>query len=128
MLQYILRRILYAIPVLLAIMVVTFTLARLIPGDPCTAMLGEKATPEACERFDKKFGLDQPLPVQMGRYMGNIMRGDLGDSIRFGRPISVMLSERLPMTVELGFSAMILAVLVGIPDGPDLGIKAQFID
>lgn len=117
MLQYIIRRVLYAIPVLLAIMVVTFTLARLIPGDPCTAMLGEKATKEACERFDKKFGLDQPMPVQLARYMGNILRGDLGDSIRFGRPISVMLSERLPMTVELGLSALIIAVLVGIPAG-----------
>lgn len=117
MLQFILRRVLYTVPVLLAILIVTFTLARLIPGDPCTAMLGEKATPEACERFNRKFGLDQPIPIQLGKYMTNILQGDLGDSIRFGRPISVMLSERLPMTIELGLAAMVIAVLIGIPAG-----------
>ena len=74
MFQYIARRTLYAIPVLLAILIVTFTLARLIPGDPCTAMLGEKATEESCARFDKRFGLDKPLPVQLAVYMGNIIR------------------------------------------------------
>jgi peptide/nickel transport system permease protein len=117
MFQYIARRTLYAIPVLLAILIVTFTLARLIPGDPCTAMLGEKATEESCARFDKRFGLDKPLPVQLAVYMGNIIRGDLGDSIRFGRPISLMLAERLPLTIELGLTAMILAVMIGIPAG-----------
>ena len=117
MFQFVIRRILYAIPVLLAILIVTFALARLIPGDPCTAMLGEKATPESCERFNRKFGLDQPIPVQLVRYMGNVLRGDLGDSIRFGRPITQILVERLPMTVELGTSAMILAALIGIPAG-----------
>lgn len=115
--QYILRRVLYAIPVLFAILIVTFSLARMIPGDPCTAILGEKATQAACEAFNQRFGLDEPIYTQFLIYMGNILRGDLGDSIRFGRPITLMLSERLPMTVELGLSAMIIAVLVGIPAG-----------
>ncbi len=115
--QYVLRRVLYAIPVLFAILVVTFSLARLIPGDPCRAILGEKATQAACEDFNERFGLDEPVYTQFLLYMGNILRGDLGDSIRFGRPITVMLSERLPMTVELGLSAMLIAVLVGIPAG-----------
>ena len=115
--QYILRRILYAIPVLFAILLVTFSLARLIPGDPCTSMLGEKATQEACEKFNKRFGLDQPIPVQLAYYMGNVLRGDLGESIRFGRPITQMVVERMPMTVEFGISPMILAVLIGIPMG-----------
>jgi len=117
MLQYILRRILYAIPVLLAILVVTFALARMIPGDPCTAILGEKATQEACERFNQRFGLDKPITTQLGLYMLNIAKGDLGDSIRFGRPITLMLSERLPMTIELGLTSMFLAVMIGIPAG-----------
>ncbi len=115
--QYILRRVLYTIPVLFAILVVTFTLARLIPGDPCTAMLGEKATQESCAAFNQRFGLDEPLPQQFLLYLGNILRGDLGDSIRFGRPIVLMLAERMPVTIELGVSALILAVLVGIPAG-----------
>lgn len=117
MFQYIVRRTLYAIPVIFAILLVTFTLARMIPGDPCTAMLGEKATQEACEKFNRRFGLDQPIPVQFAYYIGNMLRGDLGDSIRFGRPITQMLVERLPMTMELGFSAMILATLIGVPAG-----------
>lgn len=115
--QYILRRVLYAIPVLFAILIVTFSLARMIPGDPCTAILGEKATQAACEDFNRRFGLNEPIYTQFFIYMGNILRGDLGDSIRFGRPITLMLSERLPMTVELGLSAMVIAVLVGIPAG-----------
>lgn len=115
--QYILRRVLYAIPVLFAILVVTFALTRLLPGEPCTAILGEKASEAACEDFNRRFGLDQPLPAQFMLYVSNILRGDLGESIRFGRPITVMLSERLPMTVELGLTAMIIAVIVGIPAG-----------
>lgn len=115
--QYILRRVLYAIPVLFAILIVTFSLARMIPGDPCRAILGEKATVAACEDFNERFGLNEPIYTQFAIYMGNILRGDLGDSIRFGRPITLMLSERLPMTVELGLSAMVIAVLVGIPAG-----------
>lgn len=115
--QYILRRIIYAIPVLFAILLVTFTLARLIPGDPCTAMLGEKATQAACEDFNQRFGLDKPIPTQFMIYIGNVLQGDLGESIRFGRPITVMLSERLPLTVELGLTAMFIAVLIGVPAG-----------
>lgn len=117
MIQYTIRRILLAIPVMFAIVLVVFLLARAIPGSPCRAILGEKATVEACERFDERFGLDRPIPVQLAIYMGNIVRGDLGDSIRFGRPITQMLVERLPLTIELGVSAMILAVLIGVPAG-----------
>ncbi|HFC12989.1 MAG TPA: ABC transporter permease [Anaerolineae bacterium] len=117
MVQYTVRRILLAIPVMFAIVLVVFLLARAIPGSPCRAILGEKATVEACERFDQRFGLDRPVPVQLAIYVGNIVKGDFGDSIRFGRPITQMLAERLPLTVELGVSAMFLAVLIGIPAG-----------
>ena len=82
MIQYITRRILLAIPVLFGILLVTFILGRLIPGDPCSAALGEHATAEACERFAQEFGLDQPILVQLGIYIGNILRGDFGESIR----------------------------------------------
>ncbi|MCO5193338.1 MAG: ABC transporter permease [Anaerolineae bacterium] len=117
MIQYIIRRTLLAIPVLLAILVVVFVLARLIPGDPCTAILGEKATQESCAQFDIRFGLNEPIPVQLALYMGTIFSGDLGDSIRFGRPIIDMLIERLPVTIGLGLAAIFLAVLIGIPAG-----------
>ena len=117
MVQYATRRLLLIIPVLFIILVVVFALARSIPGDPCRSILGEKASVETCERFARDHGLDKPIPVQFGIYMGKVLQGDLGTSIRFGRPITQILVERLPMTNELGISAMILALVVGIPAG-----------
>ena len=117
MTQYILRRLLLAIPVILGILIVTFVMARLIPGDPCRAILGEKATQAACDRFIKDFGLDQPIPVQFLIYAKDLARGDFGNSIRFGRPITTILIERLPMTVELSMIALFIAVSIGVPLG-----------
>ena len=117
MIQYTIRRLLMAIPVLLGILIVTFALARLIPGDPCKAMLGEKATVEVCERFNEQYGLNEPIPVQFGIYMRDILRGDFGESIRFSRPVSMILIERLPLTIELGTIALLIAISIGIPAG-----------
>jgi len=117
MIQYSIRRILASLPVLLGILIATFVLARLIPGDPCKAILGEKATAEVCAQFAERYGLNKPIYVQLGIYMGNVLRGDFGSSIRFSRPVSVILLERLPTTVELGLFAMTIALLVGIPAG-----------
>ena len=117
MTQYIIRRLLLAIPVIIGILIVTFAMARLIPGDPCRAILGEKATQAACERFIKDFGLDQPITTQFWIYIKDLARGDFGTSIRFGRPITTILIERLPMTVELGTIALLIAVSVGVPLG-----------
>ncbi|RQV98585.1 ABC transporter permease, partial [bacterium] len=117
MFQYIVRRLLSSIPVLFGILLVTFVLARLIPGDPCKAMLGEKATAEVCERFTREHGLDKPISVQLGIYMRDVLKGDFGNSIRYSRPVSIILIERLPMTIELGFIAIVLATLIGIPMG-----------
>ena len=78
MLQFVTRRLLLAIPVLFGILFVTFILARAIPGDPCKAMLGEKASAEACEAFAEKNGLNESFPVQVGKYMGQIVTGDFG--------------------------------------------------
>ena len=117
MIQYTFRRILLSIPVLFGILLVTFVLARSIPGDPCRAILGEKATQEICDRFIHEHGLDRPIPVQFGIYMRNMMSGDFGDSIRFSRPVTVILIERLPLTIELSLIALTIATLVGIPLG-----------
>jgi peptide/nickel transport system permease protein len=117
MISFVVRRLLMAIPVLLGIVFVTFAMARVLPGDPCRAALGERATAAVCDAFIKRVGLDQPIPVQFYRYMGDLLRGDLGESFRFGRPATQILVERLPMTVELSISAMIFATLVSIPLG-----------
>jgi peptide/nickel transport system permease protein len=117
MINYSLRRILASIPVLVGILLVTFSLGRMIPGDPCKAMLGEKASAETCRAFDKRHGLDQPIPVQFGIYMKDATQGDFGNSIRFNRSVVAIVVERLPVTIELALAAFILAVSVGIPLG-----------
>lgn len=123
MLTFILRRILSSIPVLFGILFVTFTLARIIPGDPCRAILGEKATDKVCAEFDRIHGLDQPLPVQFTTYLSEILRGDLGTSIRYSEPVSQLIVERLPTTLELSIAAMTFSILVGIPLGIISAVK-----
>ncbi len=117
MTRYLIRRVLAALPVLVGIVIVTFILARLIPGDPCKAILGEKASAETCARWTHEKGFDRPIPVQLAIYMGDVVQGKLGDSIRFNRSVVDILIERLPVTIELGTTALILAILVGIPAG-----------
>ncbi len=117
MLGYIARRILLSIPVLFGILLVTFVLARLIPGDPCKAILGEKATQEVCERFARDHGLDRPIYVQFTIYAGQVLQGDFGTSIRFSRPVTKILVERLPLTIELAVGGLLVALLIGVPLG-----------
>ncbi len=116
-----------AIPVLFGIMLVTFSIARLIPGDPCTAILGEKATKEVCDRFMEENGYNDPLPTQFFRYMNEVIHGDFGDSIRYSRSVGEILIERLPTTIELGLASIIIAILVGIPLGVISAIKRNSI-
>ncbi len=123
MAQYIIRRILASIPVLFGILIVTFVIARVIPGDPCKAILGEKATPEVCERFIKDKGLDKPIHEQLFIYIGEILQGDFGNSIRMNVPVTRLLIERLPTTVELSLAALLVSVLIGIPLGVISAVK-----
>ena len=123
MVQYLLRRILASIPVLFGILIVTFIIARVIPGDPCRSILGEKATAAVCERFIHDKGLDKPIYVQLFIYMGEVLRGDFGNSIRFSLPVTRLLIERLPTTVELSFSALLVSLIVGIPLGVISAVK-----
>lgn len=123
MIQYTIRRILLAIPVLAAILVVVFFLARAVPGDPCRSILGEKASAETCERFAEEHGLNEPVPVQLAIYLKAMVQGDFGESIRFKRPVMLMIAERLPMTIELGMAAMTIALIVGIPAGIISAVK-----
>lgn len=114
---YTLRRLLISIPVLFGILIITFILARLLPGNPCDMILTEKGTQEMCDRVIEAKGLDKPIPIQFGIYMKDILRGDFGDSIRYNRPVIRILAERLPATVELSLTAFIIAVVIGIPVG-----------
>ena len=117
MIQFILRRLLVTIPVLFGIVFITFALARIIPGDPCRAVLGERATDAVCDDFIVRYGLDQPIPAQFVIYVGQLAQGDLGDSIKYSRPVTALLVERLPTTIELTLLALTFAILVGVPLG-----------
>ncbi|GAB4540455.1 MAG: ABC transporter permease [Anaerolineales bacterium] len=117
MATYILRRIFLSIPVLFGILFATFALARLIPGDPCRAMLGEKATKVVCDEFIHRHGLDKPILTQFGVYVNEIVHGDFGRSFRYSKPITDLLMERLPITFELSLTALLISIFVGIPLG-----------
>ncbi|MEO8469946.1 MAG: ABC transporter permease [Chloroflexota bacterium] len=117
MTRFIARRLLVTIPVLLGLIFIVFTLARVIPGDPCRAVLGERATDAVCDDFIRRYGLDQPIPIQFGLYLGQLSRGDLGVSIKHSQPVTQLLIDRLPTTIELTLMALLFAVVVGIPLG-----------
>jgi peptide/nickel transport system permease protein len=115
--QYAIRRVLTVIPVLLGVSLLVFGFIHLIPGDPATTMLGERATPEKVAAVRARLGLDQPIYKQYLIYVGKIVRGDLGISIVRGDPVARDLARRFPATVELATSAIFLAILFGIPIG-----------
>ncbi|HEY7737987.1 MAG TPA: ABC transporter permease [Candidatus Limnocylindria bacterium] len=117
MLQFITRRVLLTIPVIIGIVFVVFALARILPGDPCFQALGQRATAEACEEFDERMGLNEPIPVQFGIFVSDLLQGDLGTSIANGRPISEILIERMPVTLELTLFALTIATVLGITLG-----------
>jgi peptide/nickel transport system permease protein len=114
MASFLMRRLLLLIPVLFGILFVTFALARLIPADPCIVALGERATQEQCFQYRERMGLNDSIAVQFVRYLGNLARGDLGVSLRTKQPVSEVVLLRLPVTVELAVTAMVLATIVGI--------------
>lgn len=140
MIRFLLRRLFVTIPVLFGIVFVVFALARIVPGDPCRAVLGERATDAVCDEFIRRYGLDKAIAPgifkegstwqfrpaeipttivdnQFTSYLGQLAAGDLGTSIKHSRPVSQLLVERLPTTVELTTWAIIFAVVIGVPIG-----------
>jgi peptide/nickel transport system permease protein len=115
-LPYLGRRLLQLVPTLLGVTLVVFLLVRL-SGDPTQLLLPETATPADREQFRREHGLDRPLAVQYARYLGGLVRGDLGRSLVDQRPALHAVLERLPATIELALAASVIAVAVGIPLG-----------
>ena len=115
--RFLLRRFISSIPVIIGILALVFALARMIPGDPCRAALGERATDEICNAYNERYGLNDPIYVQFAIYLGDVLTGDLGESFRFGVPVTDLLIQRLPTTIELAAAALFIAVTVGIPLG-----------
>ena len=112
--QFVFRRLLLLLPVLFGITFVTFALARILPGDPCFVILGERATEEQCNAFREREGLNDPILVQFGRYLGDIVHGNFGDSLRDNRPVTEIILERLPMTLEVTLGAMLFSTTFGV--------------
>ena len=115
--RFILRRLLLAIPTLFGVLVVAFLLLFVAPGDPVTAMIGERADSATIARLRSELRLDDPLYVRFGHYVGNVVQGDLGRSYITNRPISQDIRERFPKTLQLAAAAMLFAAFTGISLG-----------
>jgi peptide/nickel transport system permease protein len=111
------------IPVLLGVSIVVFFMVRAIPGDPAQLLLGQQATQEQVQQVRQNMGLDKPVIVQYGIFLVDALRGDLGDSIVTGRPVTTELLARFPATLELTSFAMLVAILVGVPVGVISAVK-----
>lgn len=112
-----LRRLAAALPTLAGVLVLTFLITRALPGDPAAFFAGPAATEEAIAEVRAKLGLDRSLPVQFGYYARDLARGDLGQALSTGRPVSEELIQRLPASIELTLCGLLLAVAVGVPLG-----------
>ena len=120
MARFLARRLALTIPVLLGVATLVFSLIHFIPGDPAQAMLGEAAPQADVDELRKRLGLDRPLLEQYGTFLGGLVRGDLGTSLRTEQPVATQILERMPATMELAAAAMFVAICVSIP----LGIAA----
>jgi peptide/nickel transport system permease protein len=117
MLRFVLRRLALMVPVLVGLSILLFAWVRALPGDPARALLGERATPEGLARVNDAYGFDQPLLQQYLTYVTALLHGDFGSSIQTGQPVVESFTERFPATVELAVSALLFAVVLGVPLG-----------
>jgi peptide/nickel transport system permease protein len=117
MLRFVVRRLLLALPALLGLLTLTFFLVRVVPADPAAALAGENASPAQVAEIRHQYGLDLPLYEQFVLYLGQVARFDFGESAYSHRPVALDIKQRLPATLELTFTALVLAIGLGIPFG-----------
>jgi peptide/nickel transport system permease protein len=118
------RRLVLTLPVLLGVVTAVFLILHLVPGDPIEVMLGEAAAPADRAALRAALHLDDPLPVQYGRYLAGICRGDLGESIRDHRPVVRLIGERLPATLEILAGGLLVALSIALPAGIAAALRA----
>jgi len=123
MLVNILRRLVTVIPTLIGVVIVTFLLTRVLPGDPAVYFAGPAATPESIADIRKSLGLDRPLPEQFMRYVSDLARGNLGNSLATGQPVATEIISRLPASAELTLFGLIVSVAIAIPLGILAAVK-----
>ncbi|HEY4384438.1 MAG TPA: ABC transporter permease, partial [Ktedonobacteraceae bacterium] len=117
MARYIIRRLLFMLPVALVVSFLVFMTIHLVPGDPALVLLGEEATPQTVAALHKQLGLDQPLPVQYALWLWRTLHGDMGQSIQIQQPVLQAILQRLPVSLELGIAALLLSLLLALPLG-----------
>ncbi|SDR56533.1 peptide/nickel transport system permease protein [Rhizobiales bacterium GAS191] len=127
MARFILRRLISAVPILLLVSLITFGLMRLVPGDPSAVIAGLSATPEQIAAIRSQLGLDQSLPVQLMRWYGGLLHGDLGRSLLLGQPVVEATFLRLPVTLALSAYALVLTLLIGLISGILAALKQNTI-
>jgi peptide/nickel transport system permease protein len=111
------RRLATILPTLLFVTVLIFGLQQLLPGDPAKVLAGEDQDPTVVAHLREKMHLDKPLPVQYFYWLGGVLRGDLGESLRIQKPVTALIAEKLPVTIELALLAIVIALVIGIPAG-----------
>ncbi len=117
MIHYLLNRLLQVIPVLFGVIIITFVLMYVIPGDPVVSMVGERYSEATIQQLRQEMHLDDPLPIQFFRYIGNVVRGNFGNSFITGEPVIVLIMEKFPNTMMLAVGAMIFAIIIGLTAG-----------
>ena len=117
MLRYLIRRLLFAIPILLAVFTLVFLGVRIIPGDPAEAALGDYASQEAVDALRERMGLNEPIYVQYVQFLGALLRGDFGESLISGMPINEQIAHVLPYTLQLTIASVLIGVILGVPLG-----------
>ncbi len=120
---YIGKRLLVAIPTLLIISIFVFSLQKLLPGDPVLAMAGEERDPATIEFLREKYRLNDPVPLQYLNWLGGVVTGDFGISLRTNQPVLELIGQKLPVTIQLAVMAMFFAMVIGIPIGILAAVK-----
>ena len=124
MLAFLIRRLLIAVPTLFFVSVLIFGLQELLPGDPALALAGEDRDPTVIAYFHQRYHLDDPFPVRYFYWIRDALKGDLGQSLRTKLPVGVLVLQKLPVTLELGALAFLIALLIGIPTGILSAVKS----
>ena len=117
MFEFLVKRLITIVPTLVFVSMLIFGLQQLLPGDPAVILAGEERDPEVVAYLRTKLHLDEPLPLRYVYWVGGVLRGDLGESVRTQLPVLDLIVQKLPVTVELALLAMMIALLVGIPAG-----------
>ena len=117
MLNFLIRRIATIVPTLLFVSMLVYGLQQLLPGDPAVVLAGEEQDPNVVAYLRAKMHLDEPLPVRYAYWLGSVLQGDLGDSMRMQKPVTALIAEKLPVTIQLASMAIVIALVIGIPAG-----------